>query len=266
LDDKQILEFRDFLVHLVAIAAAVATPYFRTPVVVESKMTNGYDPVTAADRTTEDALRIAISRRYPDHGIAGEERDAVNPSSRFQWVIDPIDGTKAFVCGLPTWSTLIALCDGSVPILGVMSQPIVGEYFISGLSIAEQVSSRGRQRLATSSTAQLRDASLFATSPDMFTEAAELQGFSALSDKVRLTRFGVDSYAYCMLAAGFIDIVAEAGLGFYDIAALVPIIEQSGGIITTWTGEPVRQGGTVLAAANRSLHDGALALLRDARD
>ena len=266
MDDKQTIEFRDFLTHLIDVAAKITTQYFRTPVVVENKMAQRFDPVTVADRETEDALRGEIMRCYPDHGIAGEERPTLKPEARFQWVIDPIDGTKAFVCGLPTWSTLVGLCDRSKPILGAMGQPFVGEYYLGGPGFAERVDTHGRSILATSETTQLNHASLFATSPDMFNPEGELACFGALSEKVQLTRFGLDSYSYCQLAAGFIDIVAEAGLGFYDIAALVPIVEHSGGIITTWDGTPVRQGGTVLAAANESLHEQALGVLRDSKD
>jgi myo-inositol-1(or 4)-monophosphatase len=260
-DGKSKAELRDFLRVLVDIAATAALPYFRRGIAVENKDVDGFDPVTIADRQTEDAIRDAIMERYPDHGIIGEEREELNPDARYRWVIDPIDGTKAYLCGLPTWATLVGLCDETSPILGMMSQPLVGEYFIGGFGEVELVGRDARTSLRTSAVSSLAGASLFATSPDMFSAGEEFSQFNALSSHVRLTRFGVDSYAYCLLAAGFIDIVAEAGLGFYDIAALIPIVEAAGGIITDWGGAPVRGGGRVLAAANPELHAAALNVL-----
>ena len=254
-------ELQDFLRELVTIAAAAALPYFRQTVAVDNKDATGFDPVTAADRETEDALRRAIERHFPDHGIMGEERPPHLPDARYQWVIDPIDGTRAFICGVPTWATLVGLCDGGVPVLGLMSQPVVGEYFIGGAGRAIN-GYRGRETvLSTSDIVELAHSSLFATSPDMFGSGDDAARFDALSACVQLTRYGVDSYAYCLLAAGHVDLVAEAGLGFYDVAALIPIIEAAGGIVTDWSGQAVRGGGTVVAAANAALHASALRTL-----
>jgi histidinol phosphatase-like enzyme (inositol monophosphatase family) len=261
LDEKFTKELRGFLRHLVGVAAATTVPYFRSDLPFESKSQDGFDPVTVADRATEEAIRGEISARYPDHGIIGEEFAPLNPDAPYQWVIDPIDGTKAFICGLPTWATLVGLCDATGPLVGLMSQPIVGEYFIGGFGQVERVGGDGATNLTTSDIVSLANASVFATSPDMFSVDDELPKFQALSQQVRLTRYGTDSYAYCMLAAGHIDIVAEAGLGFYDVAALIPIVETAGGVITDWTGFAVRGGGTVLAAANSELHETALAAL-----
>jgi len=260
-DGKSKTELRDFLRVLVRVAAATSLSYFRRSIVIENKDDSGFDPVTIADRQTEDAIRAAIKERYPDHGIVGEEREDLNPGARYRWVIDPIDGTKAYLCGLPTWATLVGLCDETVPVLGMMSQPVVGEYFVGGFGEVELVGRDGRTNLHTSGVSSLAHASLFATSPDMFAVGEELSRFNALSARVRMTRFGVDSYAYCLLAAGFIDIVAEAGLGFYDVAALIPIVEAAGGVISDWNGDPVRGGGRVLAAASAELHAAALSAL-----
>lgn len=247
---------------LVAVAAAAALPYFRQAVTVDNKAKGGFDPVTIADRETEDALRRAIEQRFPEHGIIGEERPPHRPDARYQWVIDPIDGTRAFICGLPTWATLVGLCDSGVPVCGLMSQPVVGEYFIGGSGSSVNGYRDREISLTTSGVVDLADASLFATSPDMFAVGEEAARFDALSAQARLTRYGVDSYAYCLLAAGHIEIVAEAGLGFYDVAALIPIIEAAGGVVTDWAGRPVRGGGAVVAAANPALHERALQLLR----
>ena len=260
-EDELRAELRDFLREMVDVAAITVLSHFRSGVTVENKADVGFDTVTIADRATEDALRRAIAQRYPEHGIVGEEGNDRNPDAACRWVIDPIDGTKAFICGLPTWATLIGFCDETGPVLGLMSQPVVGEYFVGGFGEAERVDRRGRTRLATSTVQKLSQSSVFATSPEMFSPRDELPRFNALSGQARLTRFGVDSYAYCMLAAGFVDIVAEAGLGFHDVAALIPIIEAAGGVVTDWTGAPVRDGGRVLAAANPELHGAALAAL-----
>lgn len=262
LDQVPARELQEFLRELVAVATAASLPYFRQTVTVDNKDEGGFDPVTIADRETEDALRRAIMRRFPEHGIIGEERPPHHPNARYQWVIDPIDGTRAFICGLPTWATLVGLCEDGVPVFGLMSQPVVGEYFIGGSGTSINAYRDRVEPLATSGLLDIAQASLFATSPAMFTAGHEADRFHALSRQVRLTRYGVDSYAYCLLAAGHVDLVAEAGLGFYDIAALVPIIEAAGGIVTDWAGRAVRGGGTVLAAANAVLHERALDLLR----
>lgn len=261
MDQTLAQELQHFLRELVTISAAAALPYFRQRVAVDNKDATGFDPVTVADRETEDALRRAIMQRFPDHGIIGEERPPHHPDARYQWVIDPIDGTRAFICGLPTWATLIGLCDGGVPVLGLMSQPVVGEYFIGGGGKSINGYENTETVLSTSELADLAQSSLFATTPDMFTAGDEATRFDALSAAVRLTRYGVDSYAYCLLAAGHIELVAEAGLGFYDVAALIPIIEAAGGIVSDWQGQPVRGGGAVVAAANAALHGSALRIL-----
>jgi myo-inositol-1(or 4)-monophosphatase len=261
LDNHLRNELREFLRDLVGIAARGSLTYFRREIAVENKREDRFDPVTIADRETEDLLRAAIQKRYPTHGIIGEERTAHNPTARMQWVIDPIDGTKAYLCGLPTWATLIGLCDNGRPVLGLMSQPVVGEYFIGGYNAASNVTHSGEVVIRTSNIVDLTQSFVFATSPEMFAPDTELPRFQALSAKTRMTRYGVDSYAYCLLAAGYVDIVAEAGLGFYDIAALIPIIEAAGGVVSDWEGAPVRGGGTVVAAANATLHRAALAAL-----
>ncbi len=261
LDQVLAQELQDFLRELVSIAAAASLPYFRQTVAIDNKNADGFDPVTVADRETEDALRRAIERRFPEHGIIGEERPPHRPDARYQWVIDPIDGTRAFICGLPTWATLVGVCDGGVPAFGLMSQPVVGEYFIGGGGTSINTYRDRETVLATSEVVELAQSSLFATSPTMFAEREAANRFGALSAHVRLTRYGVDSYAYCLLAAGHVELVAEAGLGFYDIAALIPIIEAAGGTVTDWAGQPVRGGGTVVAAANPALHARALELL-----
>lgn len=260
-------ELKRVLLSLTDIASAVIMPYFRQPIGIDNKQVQdeGYDPVTIADRNAETAIREEIARIYPDHAIKGEEFADKLGTANYSWVIDPIDGTRGFVCGLPTWATLIGVCHEGEPIIGVMSQPLVGDVFIGGMGNAE-LHSRGKiSALSAGHEAKqsLKDSVLFATTPDMFS-ASELTAFESLSRNTRMTRFGVDSYAYCLLAAGYIDLVVESGLGFYDIAALIPIIEAAGGIVTNWDGQPVREGGRVIAAANTTLHQQALSILQAA--
>lgn len=256
-------EVTAFLAHLARVAGTAILPYFRTSVAVEDKGTTRFDPVTAADRAAEQALREAISERYPAHSILGEEFGEQRGTSPYRWVIDPIDGTRAFVSGLPTWGTLVALCEDTRPLFGLMAQPFVGECFIGGAGAAHWFRGEESGRLAAQGARTLEHASLFATTPEMFDVRHEWPRFESLARRVRMTRYGADCYAYCLLAAGHVDLVVEAGLGFYDIAALVPIIEGAGGVVSDWEGTPIHAGGRVIAAANAALHDAALSVLRD---
>lgn len=260
-------ELEKVLLNLVKISAAAILPYFRQPIGVDNKLEqrDGYDPVTVADREAEIAIRQEIERVYPSHAIIGEECTDKSGTGPYLWVIDPIDGTRGFVCGLPTWATLIGVCKDGQPLVGVMAQPVVDDIFIGGMGKSELLShgSVTTLRTRTADRHDLAQSVLFATTPEMFS-AAELAAFDSLSQQTKMTRFGVDSYAYCMLAAGYIDLVVESGLGFYDIAALIPIIEAAGGVVTDWEGQPVRGAGRVIAAANKGLHEQALAILQRA--
>jgi myo-inositol-1(or 4)-monophosphatase len=262
MDPSREAEFRLFLLELAEIAGRVVLPYFRRELSVADKGAGRFDPVTVADREAESALRAAILARYPDHGILGEEHGEHRGDSEFRWVIDPIDGTRAFVCGVPTWGTLIALCEHDRPVLGLMSQPFIGECFVGGGAEAWLVRGAERRRLRARPAARLAESYLFATAPEMFDAEREWPAFQRVAARARLARFGIDCYAYCLLAAGHLDLVIEAGLGYYDIAPLVPIIEAAGGVVTDWEGAPVRGGGRVIAAATRALHAEALALLQ----
>lgn len=255
----------EFLQHLAAVAAQETLPRFRVPLAIDNKAGDGsFDPVTAADRAAEAALRAAISARFPAHGIQGEEQVDQRGSSAWSWIIDPIDGTRSFMCGMPTWGTLVGLLEDGVPRYGMMSQPYVGDCFIGGAGRADLISQRGTQQLHCRRDRTLDQAVLFATTPDMFTAGVESDAFHALARSVRLTRFGADCYGYCLLAAGYVDLVVEANLGFYDIAPLIPIIEAAGGMVTDWAGRPLRSGGRALAAASGALHGAALTVLRSA--
>ena len=262
MDPRRASEFLAFLPELAALAAAVVLPRFRAPLPVTDKGGLRFDPVTDADREAERVIREAILARYPDHGLLGEEFGELAGASDLRWIIDPIDGTRAFISGVPTWGTLVALCEHNRPVLGMMSQPFVREIFLGAPDGAWLLRDGERRALRVRQGVTLREASVFATTPDMFS-AAELAAFTRVSAAARLTRFGIDCYAYCLLAAGHIDLVVEAGLGYYDIAPLMPIIEGAGGVVSDWQGRPVQWGGRVLAAASPSLHAAALALLAD---
>ncbi len=258
-------EFRAFIWSLARDAGPTVLRYFRAALEVANKTPQGnFDPVTIADREVEQQMRAAITARYPEHGIVGEEFGTVLGTSEFRWILDPIDGTRAFVSGLPTWGTLIGLCENDQAVLGVMSQPFVGEIFIGGYGSTAVCRSGQEHPLSVRTGVALSEAYLFATAPDMFATGFESDAFARLSRAVRLTRFGVDCYAYCLLAAGFIDLVVEAGLEFFDIGPLIPIVEAAGGIVSDWEGGAVRTGGRVIAAASPQLHEQALRYLRDA--
>lgn len=255
----------EFFRHLAEVAARETLPRFRAPLAIDNKdRAGGYDPVTIADRATEAALRAAIAARFPEHGIQGEEGADKQGASAWSWIIDPIDGTRSFVSGMPTWGTLIGLLEDGVPRYGMMSQPFTDDCFIGGAGRADLFSHGQVTRLSCRRVNGLADATLFATTPAMFAPGAELDAFNSLSKAVRLTRFGADCYGYCLLAAGYVDLVVEANLGFYDVAPLIPIIESAGGIVTDWAGQPLRSGGRALAAASGALHAQALTLLREA--
>jgi histidinol phosphatase-like enzyme (inositol monophosphatase family) len=242
-------------------------PHFRKPLQVDNKAEAGkFDPVTVADRAAERVIMKALRQSYPEHAIEGEEfgtQPGVGAgASPFRWVIDPIDGTRSFIMGLPTWGTLIGLMDGATPLLGMMDQPFTQERFWSTDKASFFRGPDGREkRLKTRSCTSLADATLSTTHPDLFAGGAEAKGFQKLRAKAKTTRYGGDCYAYCLLAAGHIDIIIEAGLKPYDVAALIPIIERAGGAITSWTGASCAQGGRVLACGDRTLHASVLAEL-----
>jgi len=242
-------------------SGAVITPYFRTRIEVTDKKDKGegrYSPVTAADQGAEAAIRALIKAEHPDHGIMGEEHGHENPGARLTWVIDPIDGTKAFITGLPTWGTLIALNDGGRPVLGLLDQPILRERFVGGPDGAFL----GTTRLQARACPNLALATLCSTEPDMFDAGAERDAFNRLCAKVALRRFGTDCYAYAMLAHGFVDLVVEASLAPWDIQALIPIVEHAGGVVTDWEGGPAAGGGRVVAAGDPAIHREALKVLQ----
>ena len=234
--------------------------HFRRPDLAAESKDAGFDPVTVADRASEEAMRNLLAAARPEDGILGEEFGPKDSASGLTWVLDPIDGTRSYICGTPTWGVLIAVSDGTGPKLGLIDQPYTGERFMGGAGRASMTGPLGKHNLKTRSTTRLEDAKLFTTFPEVGTPE-EGAAFRRVSERVRLTRYGCDCYAYALLAAGQIDLVIEAGLQAYDIQAPIAVIEAAGGVITDWSGHPAHDGGRALAAATPELHAAALDLL-----
>lgn len=244
---------------------AAALRWFRSAGLgVENKSADGFDPVTAADRAAERAIRETLARLRPQDAVRGEEEAATPGASGFEWVVDPVDGTRAFLCGAPVWGVLIALRRGGRPFLGVIDQPFTGER-LEGVTAGPApagVWRRGAERrpLAVRSCARLSEARLVSTFPEIGSRA-EREAFARVRDAARLTRYGLDCTGYALLALGQVDLVVEAGLAAYDVQALIPVVEAAGGVITGWDGSDCAEGGRVLAAGDARLHAAARALL-----
>ncbi len=255
------IEIGDAFWSKVAEAAAAETlPRFRMGGDVVNKIDGGFDPVTEADHQAEIAIRRVIGERFPEHGIIGEEFGAERPEAAYQWVIDPVDGTRSFISGIPLWGTLVGLTHEGVAIAGMMAQPYIGERFTAEAGEARYAGPAGTRQLKTSGATSLAQAKLATTSPTLF-PAGSLDAYRRLEGMVRLARYGTDCYAYAMLAAGQVDLVVESGLHPYDVCALIAIVEAAGGLMTTWTGERAEGGGHILAAATPALHAAAMDIL-----
>jgi myo-inositol-1(or 4)-monophosphatase len=255
--------FLDFAHGMALAAGREILPHFRVALDIEDKGSPaGYDPVTVADRAAETVIRTEIARAYPDHGIRGEEHGWERGASNYTWVIDPIDGTKSFILGQLHWATLIALHDGERVVAGVAHQPYVGESFVATVGGTAQWRRGGERRsLRVRACARLGDAVLACTHPSMFRTPPERAAFDRVADRARLTRWGGDCYAYCLLAMGLIDIVIESSLQAYDVQALIPIVTAAGGVMTSWGGGGCDEGGSVVACGDRVLHAEVLKLL-----
>jgi histidinol phosphatase-like enzyme (inositol monophosphatase family) len=248
-------------------ARAAALPHFRAAAThADNKLATGFDPVTEADRAAERAMREIIARERPDDGVEGEEYGANAGSTGLVWHLDPVDGTRAFIAGVPVWTILIGLVVEGRALVGVIDQPWMDERYVGapGPDGAAQawLDCRGqRSPLRVRACRRLTDAILSTTDPFILT-APERGAFEHLRATARLTRYGLDAYAYARLAAGTIDMVAETGLQAHDVAALIPVIEGAGGVVTDWRGEPAKLGGQIVAAANRHILDEAIISLR----
>jgi myo-inositol-1(or 4)-monophosphatase len=244
------------------LSGAAVLKHFRKPIAVQNKFETGFDPVTAADKAAERAIARSLKTRFPHHTLVGEEYGTTNAGGRYRWIVDPIDGTRAFIMGSPLWGTLIGLLDGDTPVLGVMDQPFTGERFWSAEKTSHMRRVKGKAvTLKTRACPALKDAVLTSTHPGLFAPGHQQELLAHMEKSVRMTRYGGDCYGYCLLAAGFVDIIIEPGLKSYDIAALIPIVERAGGIITTWDGGPAFDGGDIIACGDKRLHAAALKLI-----
>jgi len=257
-----VIDFTAFIERLASASGDTILPFFRTSLGIDNKNTGrDLDPVTEADRGAEAVMRRMIKESFPQHGIIGEEFGAERADAEYVWVLDPIDGTKSFISGMPIWGTLIALTHHGQPAYGMMHQPYIGERFSGDNGSALYQGRTGKRKLSTRRCASLAEATLFTTSPRLMNDADCAQ-FSKVEKEVRLSRYGGDCYSYCMLAAGHLDIVIETELKPHDVAALIPIVHGAGGIMTTWEGDGAENGGRIVASGDKRLHDTVLKTLK----
>jgi myo-inositol-1(or 4)-monophosphatase len=254
------IDFSSFVDRLAAASGDTILPFFRTALSVENKKAGGFDPVTAADRAAEDAMRALIRKIFPAHGILGEEFGAEHTDAEYVWVLDPIDGTKSFIAGMVAWGTLIGLMRFGEPVFGMMHQPFTRERFSGDGGAAHYRGPAGNRELRVRACSGLDDALLFTTSPLLMNEA-DRAAFRTVENAVKLSRYGGDCYAYCMLAAGQIDLIIETELKPHDIVPLIPIITGAGGIVTTWENGPAQAGGRIVVAGDTRVHAAALEML-----
>lgn len=242
------------------VAAQETLPRFRTGTDVANKLSQGFDPVTEADRAAEAAIRTAISQDFPDHSILGEEH-GTSGDGPWQWIIDPIDGTRAFISGLPVWGTLIGLYHEGRPVAGMMDQPFTGERFIALPDGSSRLTDRFKvSDLKSSNVCEIADATIMTTQPELLDNPRD-KAFFAVAEQAKLVRYGCDCYAYAMVAAGQVEATLDSCMNVYDIAGLIAIIENAGGMVTDWQGADASQGGQVLACANAELHAKILKVL-----
>ena len=256
-----VIDFSAFIGRLATASGETILPFFRTSLSIDDKSkTREFDPVTEADRAAEAVMRRLIKANFPQHGIVGEEFGNERTDAEYVWVLDPIDGTKSFIAGFPIWGTLIALLHRGMPVYGMMHQPFIGERFSGDNASANYQGPSGERKLQVRRCGSLKEATTYTTSP-LLMNASDRATFARIENEVRLSRYGGDCYSYCMLAAGHLDLVIETGLKSYDIAALIPIIAGAGGIVTSWEGGPAKDGGRIVAAGDRRVHEAALKLL-----
>lgn len=262
---------RDELVRVANRLADAARPetlrHFRQASLVADNKAGGvdFDPVTQADRAAEQAMRDILAVERPNDAILGEEFGKTAGTSGLTWTLDPIDGTRGYISGTPTWGVLISVSDDNGPLFGLIDQPYIGERFSGGFGVSQVDGPHGSQRLATRNGTSLERATLLTTFPEVGAEI-ERAAFRQVANEVRLVRYGMDCYGYALLATGQVDLVIEAGLQPYDITAPIAVIEAAGGIVTNWNGGRATQGGQVIAAGNAEVHAAALAILRNAID
>lgn len=259
---SEIADFLAFAHELADTARGVTLSYFRHPITIEKKTDNS--PVTLADKATEALLREKITQRFPEHGIIGEEESNKVSQSDYEWILDPIDGTKSFISGYPLYGTLICLLKNGRPMVSVIDIPALNERYSATINTPTLCAKNTElQQAKTAEKTGLADCLLYSTDYAMFT-AEEHRRVAPLRQAVSMVRYNGDCYLYAMLASGWIDVVLEADMKIYDFLPLVLIVEQAGGIITDWQGQPLSKesNGQILACANQTLHQAALSLIQ----
>lgn len=257
-DDKMI----GFANRLADAGGAVIRPFFRQRIEVAHKPGQYlFDPVTEADKGAERAIRAIIARDRPEDAILGEEYGEKDGTSGWRWVLDPVDGTRAFITGRHEWGSLIGLEKDGALVLGILDQPVLGERFIGVNGRSTLVTGDVRTPLKVRECADLSEAVLCATDPSSYMDEAQQASFARVKQAVRMTRYHGDCYIFAMLAMGFVDMVIEGPLKRWDIAAIIPLVEGAGGIVTAWDGKPWSDGEKVLACGDRRIHEQAIALL-----
>ena len=250
--EKNIKFFDRFANYLADEAKKISMFYFKKKIKINNKDKKDFDPVTAADIGVQKKINHLISKQFPDHSIIGEEESVIK-NNDYEWCVDPIDGTKSFIQGVPLWGTLISLSKNNKIILGLADIPALDERYIGYSNLSYKVIKNKKTTLNVRNTRKLNESILNTTSPYVFANKSDQKSFERLSEKVKSTRLGGDCYSYCLLADGLVDIVVESGLKPWDIRALVPIINNAGGIINTWESESVANGGRIIAATNKKL-------------
>ena len=267
LSQSVLSDYAVFARRLADAARRETLPRFRGRTDIIEKDGPQFDPVTDADREAERVMRAMIAAAHPDHGIIGEEFGKERADAQWRWVLDPVDGTRAFVCGAATWTTLVALERDGAPVLGLIDQPFIGECWLAVDGETEHVRGDARTVCRTSGVTALAEARISTTDPRpavaYFTDE-EAAAFERVAHASRVARFSFDAYAYGLLALGELDLVLETGLQHHDYAALAPVVEGAGGVITNWRGDPpgTDDRGETVAAATPALHEAALKLLQ----
>ena len=263
--DEKMIAFAN---RLADASGSVIRPFFRQRIDVADKPGMAmFDPVTEADKGAERAIRAIIERDRPQDAILGEEygeKPAGLSANKWRWVLDPVDGTRGFITGRHEWGSLIALEHDEVPVLGILDQPVLGERFIGVNGKSVLVSDGRRTPLKVRECADVKDAVLCVTDPFSYFSESQSAAFNRVSKAARMTRYSGDCYLFAALTLGFVDIIIEAGFKRWDIAALIPLVEGAGGIITSWDGGDCRDGKTILACGDRRMHAAAMALLKGA--
>ena len=253
-------EFLKFGNKLADNSRKISLNFFKKNIDIRSKSKSKFDPVTEADISTQNYINNSIKRKFPTHSIVGEENSQIQ-ENKYEWCIDPIDGTRSFITGFPTWGTLISLSKNGKIILGIVDMPALDERYIGYNRVSYKITNNKKKILKVKRNKDLSKSILSSTSIYEFKTTKDKKDFNKISKKVSSTHFGGDCYQYCLLADGQIDLIIETGLNSWDIRALIPIVSNAGGSIKTWKNKDPKDGGKIIAANNRALLNKTRSLL-----